>query len=415
MNSKNVLTNGGSQTRLRQQNINVVINNINQHAPITKKEIAVKTGLSFAKVNSITMELNSIGLITETGKAESNGGRPSAIYKINPKFGYVIGCELSHNKVSTIVVDLKGKIISKHSLTFNIKEGKDALIAKILDNIKTALDSLKFSKKKVIGIGIAVAGLVNPQNGMSTPFPHLVDWGDIAIRDIVEKEFALFCYVENVANSAALAELNFGIKKKVDNILALNVGSGLGLGIILNGRLYKGVTGSAGEFGHITVDENGPLCKCGNVGCLETLASTSAVVNRAKEMLTKQVVSSLTTLTNGNPDCLDFKMICESALQGDKLAFSLLDEMGRNLGEGIVTLINLFNPRMIIVGGRICFAKDMILQPVMSVVQKRALEIPRKSTEIIFSTLGSDAGIIGAAVPVLEHFFSILPKQLAEI
>jgi glucokinase-like ROK family protein len=270
------------------------------------------------------------------------------------------------------------------------------------------------SKKKVIGIGIAVAGLVNPQTGMSTPFPHLVDWGDLALKEIVEKEFGYYCYIENVANAAALAEQQYSEKNGVDNILAINVGSGLGMGIILDGRLYKGATGSAGELGHITVNENGPLCTCGNVGCLETLASTTAIVIQAKEMLKRQVVSRLSTLAQGDPEKIDFKLICESAFQGDKLAFSLLDEMGRNLGEGIVTLINLLNPKKIIIGGEVCYAKDIILAPIMNVVQRRALEIPRKAAEIVFSKIGSNAGIIGVTVPVTEHFFSVLPRQVAE-
>lgn len=412
--SNNIKINGGSQTRLREHNIDVVIRKINQDAPITKKEIATQTELSFAKVNSITMKLLHIDLITETGKTVSGYGRPSALYQVNSDFGYAIGCELSHKKVSTIIVNLKGEIIFEHHDSFEIQEGKDSLILKILNSIKASLDNFGFPKRKLIGIGIAVAGLVNPQTGISTPFPHLVDWGDIALKDIIEKEFGLYCYVENVANAAALAELNYGVRKNIDNILALNVGSGLGLGIILDGRLYKGVTGSAGEFGHITVNENGPLCMCGNVGCLETLASTTAVVCRAKEMLEKQVMSKLSSLANGNPDSIDFKMICESAFRGDKLAFNLLDEMGRNLGEGIVTLINLLNPGLIVVGGEVTCAKDLILQPIMNVVQKRALESPRKATEIVFSNIGRNAGIIGATVPVIENFFSVLPKHITE-
>jgi hypothetical protein len=187
MKSKIVVVKGGSQTSLKQHNINLVMRSIYQDAPITKKEIMLKTGLSFAKVNSITMDLLSIGLITETGKAESNGGRRSAIYQINPDYGFVIGCELSHKKVTTIIVDLKAKIISQHATAFDIKLGKESLIAKFLDSIRTELDILVNSKKKVIGIGIAVAGLVNPQTGMSTPFPHLVDWGDLALKETLRR------------------------------------------------------------------------------------------------------------------------------------------------------------------------------------------------------------------------------------
>jgi predicted NBD/HSP70 family sugar kinase len=153
---------------------------------------------------------------------------------------------------------------------------------------------------------------------------------------------------------------------------------------------------------------------CGNVGCLETMASTTAVINQAKSLLEKQVVSNLNSLIQNDIDRLDFKMICDSAKQGDKLSFNLLDEMGKNLGEGIVTLINLLNPGMIIIGGEVCCAKDIILQPIMTVIQKRALEIPRKAAELTFSTLGTNAGLIGAVIPVIEHFFSNLPQQISE-
>lgn len=413
MRTKTKIVRGGSQTRLKQHNIGEVINRIRLDGPITKKEVVTKTGLSFAKVNSITKDLLALKLITESGKAESSGGRPSAIYQINPKYGCIIACELSHKKISTIVMDLNAKIVSKHSVGFDVKAGRDSMLEKVISCIRTEINNLKFPREKIVGIGIAVAGLVDPSTGLSTPFPHLVDWGEIELKEIIENEFDLYCHIENVANAAALAEYNFGVKKVSDNILALNVGSGLGMGIILDGRLYKGITGSAGELGHITVDENGPLCTCGNVGCLETLASTNAIVMNARKMLQRQVSSSLNNVTENDTSKVNFKLICEAAFQGDKLSFNLLDEMGRNLGEGIVTLINLFNPKMIIVGGEVCYAKDIILQPLLNVVHRRALEIPRKVTEIVFSNIGSDAGIIGVTVPVMERYFSKLPDKIA--
>jgi len=414
MHSVKKTSNGGSQAALRKDNIARVVSALRQLGLSTKKEITIETGLSFAKVNTITMMLNSLGLISETGQKVSSGGRPSAMYQINPDYGWVIGCELSHKQVNIIVINLKGKIISKNSVPFNISEGKKNILTILLNSIKTEINFLQNSKNKLIGIGVAVAGLVDPHNGVCSPFPHLANWGDIALKDIIEKEFGVYCCVENVANAAALAQLNYGVAKgtKYSNILALNVGSGLGLGIIINRKLYKGASGSAGEFGHITMDENGPLCNCGNVGCLETLASTSAVVKKANEMVKKQVISELNNIKS--KDDLTFEQICDAALKGDKLAFGLLDEMGRYLGESIVTLINLFNPEMIIIGGSVCCAKDIIFQPIMNVVQKRALEIPRKAVEIVFSNLIGNAGILGAIVPVVEHFLSIMPDYVTD-
>ena len=398
--------NSGGQSLFRARNISLVINTIKQHEPVTKREIENITGLSFAKINSIILTLNEKNLTVESGKEESGGGRPSVLYQINPNYKLIVGVELSHSRIHTIVGNLKGEILYNNSLSFDKSSGKDFVVDSLLGSIHNAINGLAISKQKLLGVGVAIAGLVNPKEGTTRPFPYLVDWGDLSIKNLIEKEFSIETYVENVANAAALAELNFGNGKGKRNVLYLNIGSGLGMGIILNGSLYAGATGSAGEFGHITVDENGPICECGNVGCVEALASTKAVIHRAKALIEQGVISGLKEMAEGDTEKINFEMITLAANDGDKLSFNLLDEMGKNLGEGIVTLINLFNPETIILGGKVDSTCRIITDSIMNVVQKHALEIPRKATEILFSKLGDNAVVTGATIPLMEKFFS---------
>ena len=397
---------GGGQSYFRAQNISLVVNTINKAEPITKRELVNRTGLSFAKVNSIIQTLNKNKFSIEAGKEGSDGGRPSTLYRINPKYRYIIGCELAHARVHTIVADLKSNIIYNKSIGFEKSSGKDFLIKTIVKSIQDARDKSKIPKKKMLGIGLAITGLVNQKEGTAHPFPHMVDWGEIPLKKIIEEKFHLLVFVDNLANSAALAELNWGERKGKKNLLFIDVGRGVGMGIILNGSLYAGSTGAAGEFGHITVDENGPICTCGNVGCIETLASTRAIEHRAKEMLKHGVMSTLREMSDGNVDKINFELICKASNNGDKLSFNLLDEMGKSLGEGIVTIINLFNPGSIILGGEINSNCKPVLDSITNVVQKRALEIPRRASEILYSSLGDNVFALGAIIPLIERFFS---------
>jgi len=400
------------QALLRNRNVSVVIQKINADGPITKREIVNNTGISFAKVNSITSILNKTGITIEIGKEESSGGRRSSLFNVNPNYRYTIGCQLSHTRIHTIIGDLKGKILSEELKPYDKSIGKNAVIDMMLNSIDSIIKSSGLPKEKFLGVGVAIAGLFNPNNEMTLPFPHLVNWGHVPFKTIIAEKFHLPCYVSNVANAAALAELNFGEGKGKESILYLNIGSGLGLGIIFDGKLYQGVSGTAGEFGHISIDEHGPLCECGNMGCLEALASTRAVVNQAKEQIKQGVSTALLTMVNNDLEKIDFNLICKAATDSDKLAYNLIDLMAQNIGEGIVTLVNLLNPERIILGGTIVLASDLITNQITNIVQKRALEIPRRNMDLVFSKMGNYAGTIGSTIPMLEKFFQQQVNEL---
>ena len=394
------------QTLLRQRNVTVVVGKISSDGPITQREIVNTTGISFAKVNTISSSFNKIGLTIENGKEESNGGRRSTLFDLNANFRYTIGCQLSHTRIHTIIGNLKGKILFEENLPFDKNDGKDAVTKLMLESIERLIVKSKIPLDKILGVGVAIAGLFNPNDGTAFPFPHLVKWGNVPYKEMIAKKFNLPCYINNVANAAALAELNYGSGKGKNSFLYLNVGSGLGMGIIFDGKLYEGISGSAGEFGHISVDDHGPLCECGNLGCLEVIASTQAIVKQAKKLLQQGVNSNLLTMINDDISKLNFDIICKAANESDKLAYNLIDKMGQNIGEGIVTIINLFNPARVIIGGKIGCASNLVINSIMNIVQKRALEIPRRNTDVVFSKMGGNSGTIGATVPVIEKFFN---------
>ncbi len=404
LNTKKTVVKG--QTLLRQRNVTVVAGKIYSHGPITKRDIVNSTGISFAKVNTITSMLHKNGLIVEDGKEESNGGRRSALYDINPNYKYTIGIQLSHTRIHTIIGNLRGKVLHEVSTTYDKYKGKEVVINMMLDSVDKIIEESKIPIDDFLGIGVSIAGLFNPNDGTALPFPHLVKWGNVSFKEIIAEKFHLPCYVNNVANAAALAELKFGLGRGKDSILYLNVGTGLGMGVIINGKLFEGISGSAGEFGHISVDDHGPLCECGNMGCLEAIASTYAIEKQARTLLRQGVTSNILRMVNDDIDKVNFDLICKAANESDKLAYNLIDKMGQNLGEGIVTIINLFNPARIIIGGKIACSSNLISNSIFNIVQKRALEIPRRNTEIVFSEMGSYSGTIGATVPILEKFFN---------
>ncbi|MGB2867704.1 MAG: ROK family transcriptional regulator [Bacteroidota bacterium] len=395
---------GGSQSLLGKRNTSLTLKTIYDRGPVSKRELAGHTGLSVAKINSLVSTLIRTGIVYESGKQQSIGGRRSSLYELNTEFKYSVGCQLSHTQIHTIVSNLKGKIIAETLRPYHKSDGKELVIDLIIKSIRDVMTDSGLPKEQFLGIGLAIAGLVNPIDGTTMPFPHLVKWGNVPFENTLMSEFALPCHVINVANAAMLAEHKIGVAKGYDNSLFLNVGTGLGMGILFNGKLYEGTTGTAGEFGHITVDENGPLCECGNIGCLEAIASTNAVITKGQQVLKQGVFSTLSETVHDDFNKLTFEDICHAAEKGDKLAFDLIHKMGEDLGEGIVTLINLINPQMIVLGGRVVKAKNSITSTIMNTVLRRALAIPRRHVQIVFSLLEGSAGTIGSTIPIIERF-----------
>ncbi len=385
-------------------NASKVFAHIFRNGKITQREISTTTGLSFTTVTSVVSRLEKIGVVKRTLESSTNGGRPAALYGCNPGYRHVIGVEARKDKLFVVVSDLEGTVLSRTTLPFDKKIGKDGFLTVLVDAVDEQIKKFKGKQSTFLGVGVGVAGLVNPNDGSVTMLSHLANWGTIQLKDVMEKRFRLKISVHNLAAAAALGELRYGSGKGKGNFLLLNVTDGVGGGIVLNSRLYTGISGTAGEFGHISVDDHGPVCTCGNIGCLETLTSVPALVQNARRALSQGITSAIKDIAGGDPDAVTFQVLLDAARLEDKLAYNLFTDVGRYLGEGIVSLVNLLNPEMIIIGGDLVQAGDLILNPVNDVLKRQALEVPRRSVEVVFSQLGDSASALGSAVPLIEDF-----------
>jgi len=310
----------------------------------------------------------------------------------------VLAIDLGGTKIITAIISDEGEVIAKEYCLTLADEGVESIIERILSAIDHILSLKSISSSQLDSISIAAAGVVNFNRGLITSSPNLPGWCDVPLRDIVKKKYRVDTFLINDANAAALGEHHSGAGKGVNSLIYLTVSTGIGGGIIINGRLYSGPCGSAGEIGHMTIDVNGPRCNCGNVGCLETLASGTAVAKEAIQRISQGEKSSLTEIVEGRIENITAEKVSIAAQGGDSLALEVITKAATCLGVGMVNLVNIFNPEMIIVGGGVAQMGDLLLEPARQVVRERAFQLPAQAVRIVPAQLGDNAGVLGAAI-----------------
>jgi len=281
-------------------------------------------------------------------------------------------------------------------------EGPQAVIKRIFAAIDRVLHQAGRDLAQIHGISIAAAGAIDTANGVVTLSPSLPGWRNIPLVNLVRKKYPVRVDIIHDGNAAALAEHRFGAGKGTRNMIYMTVSTGIGGGIIIDNREYHGASGAAGEIGHMTIDVNGPKCNCGNTGCLEVLASGTAMAREAVRRLKAGEKSSLTGMVNGKIEAITAREIGAAAVQGDPLAMAVLDRIATYLGIGLVNLVNIFNPEMIVIGGGVANLGEMLLGPARKIVNERAFPISAGAVKIVRAQIGQDSGVIGAAVAAKE-------------
>lgn len=395
----------GNLELMHELNTKQILRVIRRFSPISRSGIVEKTNLTAATVSRIVNKLIKFNLVNETGYGDSNGGRKPVLLELNPDSILTVGIDLEIDEVKGVIIDLNGKILLESKLSIKGKTEKDYIMNQVLAIIKKILAEKDYNKR-VIGIGIGMHGLVDYAKGVSI-FPPAFGWENVPVAEIVKKEFDLPVIIENNVRALTLAEYWFGVGKNFNNFICLKVGSGIGSGIFTEGSLYRGANNSAGEIGHTMVDEEGPLCSCGNYGCLESMASTPAIIKRTLKALKQGADSKIYKLIMNNLDNLNEEAIFLAADQGDRLARQILEDTGRFLGIGIANLINILNPEAVIISGDIVIVGDIILESLRATVQNRALSFPVKQVKIISSEMNKEGVAIGAATLILESVFNI--------
>jgi glucokinase len=312
---------------------------------------------------------------------------------------YCIGVDLGGTNITIAVVDLKGKI--KHKVKISTQADKDAryVIKTIIENIKLLVRDIPCNH--LIGIGIGAAGQIDHPKGVIQFSPNL-RWRNVAIVKEIRKECKLPVVIDNDANVACYGEYLFGAGKGGHSILCVTLGTGVGGGIIIDGKIYRGAGGGAGEIGHITVESNGRKCNCGNHGCMEAYVGAPHIRERCIEKLKAGKKSIIARLVEGSFSKITPKILEEAAFYKDKLALEIWQETGKYLGVGLASLINIFNPDKIIIGGGVANAGKLITDPMMKAIKERALAVSLHDVKIVRAKLGEEAGVIGAAMLVLS-------------
>ncbi|HUI63755.1 MAG TPA: ROK family protein, partial [Bacteroidota bacterium] len=270
--------------------------------------------------------------------------------------------------------------------------------------IKTVLAESKVSWNKLLGIGISLPGMVRGKEGLGETY---FNFGDAPAREILSQRFKKPVHIEHDLEAMAFGERWFGAAKEVDNALCVNFGWGLGLGIIIDGEVYYGENGYAGEFGHIQVVKNGELCYCGKKGCLETVASGSAITRIARERISKDASTIMTKDQHLRIDQVDTEAVLRAASLGDEFSIEILEEAGNHLGAGIGVLINLLNPALVVLGGGVSTSTPYVLEAVRASALKHSMVKLNRDVKFTISSLGNKAGALGVAVYLAEDLFDV--------
>jgi len=365
------------------KNRNLILRLIYERGSISRQEISRLIGLTPATVTNITGELLEKGFITELSnfREKSSAGRKAVPLAINPTAGYVIGVDIRPKIVRMSISDLLGRLSNIESFPYN--SNRDELIETLVEKLQVLTED-----RDILGIGIGVPGLVDSSSGEVKISPNL-GWKNLNLSGPIEKSLRIPVTVENNVRVMALGERWFGKGKKSDNFILVYVSLGVGSGIVISGKIYKGINNSAGEIGHTVVSEDGDLCNCGKKGCLETFASARAIVKNFKG-----------TSLDEDSDIEEIKSAIE---KGDKRAIEIVNRAGHYLGVGISNLVNILDPEMIILAGRVIRLGKTLLEPMRESLESRLFSTNKIRIEI--SELGKEIGLYGASALALEKFF----------
>lgn len=369
---------------------------------VSVAHICEKLDLSIPSVTKLIGELTADGWIEKKGEGASRGGRKPVMLGLVSGLFYVLCVDIELFEVKIALFENTLQMEKRIDFPFNLSMTRDD-IQIIKQKTDQLLESAGIKKEQLIGVSICMPGLVSEQKGDS--FFYLKDpYSSHSLAHYFESLFSLPVIIQNDVNAAAQGELKHGKAKGIKDALVLLMDWGLGLGIIMDGKVRKGSLGFSGEIGHIPFDYNGELCYCGKQGCLETIASGNALIRLAKDGINSGQHSILYELCNRELDNIEPKLIIEAANKGDLFAIKLLSQVGSAIGKGISTLIQIFNPELIILEGRIAAAEQYITLPMLQAINTYCMTQIREHTKIAVSQLSDNANLIGCAVEGIEQF-----------
>ncbi len=381
---------------------------IRRYGEFSKADLATFTEFSRTKITSCVDSLLDKKIIVANNVTEYTGGRRSKTFSLNGDLGLVAGVDIGATSVDLVIADFSGKLLVRYSEPASVKHGPIKVLGQACSLLEKMLKETKLSLEKLYGIGIGVPGPVDFSVGTLVSPPIMPGWDRYPIIQTVQQWFpSANVVVDNDVNVMALGEIYQGVGKGVDNLIFVKIGTGIGAGIVCEGKIYRGASGCAGDIGHIGVDKFGPLCHCGNKGCLEAVAAGPAIAERS--LIAAQAGKSpiLLKLYEKNGMVLRAEDVGDAAREGDALAVEVIRESGQFVGDVLDGLVNFFNPGVIVIGGGVSNLGNLLLSSIRQTVLNRSTPLATRDLHIVFSEIGPDAGVIGAVNLAMDYMFSI--------
>jgi N-acetylglucosamine repressor len=373
-----------------------------QAAPsISRVELSEKSRLSTAAITGVVNSLLARNLLVEGVALATSVGRKRIGLSLRSDLGYVVGIDLGTYNLRVVVTDLNGIVLASSEVETQMSKGKEVVLDRCFAVVRKTVAAARVSIDDVLGIGIAFSGVIDVERGLVLSYPRpgwMHQWKNVPLKTIVEDEFGVTCLLDDSVRAVATYEKSFGAGRELKDFVYVDVGMGIGSAIFIDGQIYRGFNGSAGEFGHMTVDEDGPLCCCGSNGCLEALASCATVIQSVQLAIEKGVASKLIDMVDRDISKITVEMIAAAAEQNDSLAYRALHEAASHIGAACSDLVNLLNPQAIVFGGALFrAAPKLLLDEIRHLIRRRALEKSANDVSLLLSPAPSDAGAKGMA------------------
>ena len=381
---------------------------IRRFGELTKADLVDHTNYSRTKITSCIDSLVSKKIIRTNGSSEFTGGRRSRTYSLNGEMGLVAGVDIGATSIDVVLSDFSGNMIARYGESAIVREGPLPILNKVSEIINRIILENGMDPEKLTGIGIGVPGPVDFLLGTVLSPPIMPGWDRFPIIATLQESFPLAnIVIDNDVNVMALGEVTLGAARGIENLIFLKIGTGIGAGIICGGRIYRGSNGCAGDVGHICADKNGPICSCGNTGCLEAVASGPAIAERGKNFAISGNSPILNKYLDLNGGTMRAEDVGDAAREGDLIAIEIIRTSGEMIGDVLASLVNFYNPSMIVIGGGVSNIGNLLLSSIRQGVLNRSLPLATRDLRIVFAAIGPDAGVTGAVSLALDHMFSV--------
>lgn len=396
----------GDQALVRQINSSLVMHVLRSQGPISRAALSHVTGLTKSTISAVVADLLARQFLSEAGAQAASAGRPGTLLKLNPAAGCIVSCEIGVDFIQILLTDFAPTVQAEVRERLAPDADPAYVVGRVQALLGQAIADGRAAGYTLLGVAVGVPGIVEHNSGAVLFAPNL-GWRDVPLKALLEQaHFGAPIFVDNEANMATLGEHYFGAAQDCDEVLYISAGVGLGGGIIREGRLLRGFSGAAAEFGHMTIVPEGERCNCGNHGCWETLVSQPALFRAIGRRIAPGAAGQWSSSLESDLEQLTVPRVADAARRGDPAAREALDEVGHWLGIGIASLLNALNPERVVFGGILSLVADLLLPVVNQEIEKRALLWNRAQVQVVQAAHGSDACVLGGVATVYQYLLA---------